>query len=492
MPLPKHQGSICKIEPTSFLSGKILIAVSGGVDSCVLLDVITKHRKDGLFVAHVNHNLRGAESDTDEEFVRSLAKKHAIPFFSKKLEPAPKSEDEGRKARYAFFAEIKQKLGIDWIALAHHKDDQIETMFMQMARGTQGFSPMQEFSTDGKWRPLLSFTKMEITDYAQKQGIKWREDSTNTQNDYTRNRLRNTVLPELRAINSNFDEVFLRFALDVNENTKTFADEAEKIVQTHSKGIHRKEFLSFSRSLQKAIIKRLNPDLYAKNIDEVLEMIGKGAGGKEKHGIHLERGGLITPHITVETKNFSSLPRLILASSSPQRQRLLSDMKYDFEVIPSQYDEAWDDTKTIKENIKMFAEKKAEDVFKDHPDAQVIGCDTFVVHPKYGVYLKPKDRDEALKMMESYSETQVRVLSGIALLSNKKRDIRLVETLVDFANISKVDALWWLDQNEWQGRSGACSIEGSAMRFVKGINGCFFNIIGLPSQVLGEMINSFE
>jgi len=183
---------------------------------------------------------------------------------------------------------------------------------------------------------------------------------------------------------------------------------------------------------------------------------------------------------------------LILASRSPQRKKLLDNMGYDFQIVHSSYEEEWDKKKTIEENVKMFAEEKALDVLREHPKNIVIGCDTFVVHPKKGVYLKPKNRADAKRMLKSYSGESVRVLSGISVMSAKKKDTRLVETEIIFAKIPEKLIDWWLDQNEWEGRSGAASIEGATSRFVKEIHGCFFNIIGLPVQVLDEMLKKIK
>ncbi len=184
------------------------------------------------------------------------------------------------------------------------------------------------------------------------------------------------------------------------------------------------------------------------------------------------------------------MKNIILASSSPQRKRLLTQMGYKFKAIPSEYEERWDKTKTIKENAKLFAWNKALDIFEKHKNSIVIGCDTFVVHPENGVYLKPKDKNEAKKMLKSYSNETIEVISGISVISSTFERTKCLKTKIIFSKIEDDEIEWWLGQNEWQGRSGAFSIEGATMCFVKGVKGCFFNIIGLPTQVLSEILKS--
>ena len=461
---------------------KILVAVSGGVDSVVLFDLL---KQQDIIVAHVNHNLRGKESDKDEQFVKELVEKNNISFYSKKLTDQPKNEEEARDERYAFFEEVLEKTGAKYIALAHHKDDQIETCFMQLIRGTKSFSPMKEFSAK-KWRPLLQHSKQDLVNYAQENNLEWREDSTNQESEFSRNKIRNILLPEIQDINSSFSELFLQFIDAVQQDATYIQSQAEVFVKGKENQVHRSVFLDLDTVLKKAVIKILKPSLYAKHVQEVLEMIEKGEGKKEKHGVFLDKG-----IIYFEGKVQEELSqRIILASQSPRRKRLMESMGYNFEVIPSAYDEVWDKSKTIEENVQIFGEEKARDVFKNNRDAVVIGCDTFIVHPQGGVYLKPKDRDDAKRMFRSYSGSTVDVLSGVSVMSQKGTQTQLVKTVIEFADFDETVVEEWLDRNEWQGRSGSCSIEGFASRYVKRIDGCFFNIVGLPTQVVDTMLQN--
>ncbi|MBT4936899.1 tRNA lysidine(34) synthetase TilS [Candidatus Peregrinibacteria bacterium] len=276
--------------------GKILVAVSGGVDSCVLLHLLqNKADKENLIIAHVNHNTRGEESDEDELFVKKLAKGYGILFYSNKLKNKPKNEEEARDMRYKYLFAILESSQAKYIALAHHRSDQIETLMLQMTRGTYAFSPMKEIN-DIKWRPLLNYSKSEVIDYAKKNHLKWREDATNNENDFSRNRLRNIVIPELKRINSNFENVFLQFAQGVyNKNTDIETYVETLIAQLSQelddkKCISAESFLKLPGFLQSSIIKKLQPQLYQKHIEEVLKMIKKGVGKKSKHGFFIDKG----------------------------------------------------------------------------------------------------------------------------------------------------------------------------------------------------------
>lgn len=185
-------------------SKKIFIACSGGVDSMTLLAILSEAKWD-IEVIHVNYNLRGQDSLEDQYFVEKTCKDYNIPFHLKEIELQPilneKSgnlQEIARKIRYEFFHE-KKNLSIDnYIALGHHLDDQIETFFMHIARksGIMGMACM--LAENNRFiRPLLPYSKQEIIQFALKKGITWREDYTNKTNKYTRNILRNIILPEL-------------------------------------------------------------------------------------------------------------------------------------------------------------------------------------------------------------------------------------------------------------------------------------------------------
>ncbi|MDD2732756.1 MAG: tRNA lysidine(34) synthetase TilS [Desulfuromonadaceae bacterium] len=190
----------------------LVVGLSGGADSTALLDLLT--RLPGynltLVAAHLNHGLRGAESDADEEFCRDLAERYAIAFEGRRLDIRALAaadrhnlEDAGRRARIAFFDEIRTKYAAAAVALAHHADDQAETVLMRLLRGSgmTGLSGMSYRNTRGYVRPLLAITRAEIEKYLRSCGLAWREDSTNSDSAYLRNRIRHQLLPLLEEYN---------------------------------------------------------------------------------------------------------------------------------------------------------------------------------------------------------------------------------------------------------------------------------------------------
>jgi tRNA(Ile)-lysidine synthase len=174
-----------------------LLAVSGGIDSVVLLDMLVKRTPGQLIVAHFDHGIR-PDSKSDAEFVRLLAAKYEIPFVLKREElGAGASEELARKRRYAFLQNESKKHEAT-IVTAHHKNDLLETIAINIYRGT-GWRGLAVMGDNRVTRPLLEFTKSELYDYALKYRLEWVEDSTNHEQKYLRNRLRRKLsgLPSL-------------------------------------------------------------------------------------------------------------------------------------------------------------------------------------------------------------------------------------------------------------------------------------------------------
>lgn len=187
----------------------VLAAVSGGADSVCLLYVLCALKRElGIKVicAHLNHGIRGASADADEEFVGELCKKLGVRFYSKKTDvlslakaSGETTEEAGRTARYAFFDEIARKHKIDKIATAHNKNDNIETVLMRIIRGTgiDGLGGIPIKRDGGIIRPLLNVSRSEIEAFCAENGIAYRTDETNSSLDYTRNKIRLELLPFL-------------------------------------------------------------------------------------------------------------------------------------------------------------------------------------------------------------------------------------------------------------------------------------------------------
>jgi len=219
---------------------KILVAFSGGPDSVFLLDFLIKYRKRldiklGSF--HLNHKLRGEESDEDNKFCRALAFKNRIPFFQTsknvKLYAKKKSlslEEAGREIRYKELKKIAKQNGYTKIATGHTLDDNAETMLLNFIKGTgvNGLSGIVE-KRDMIIRPILTLTKNEILDYLHETKMEYRIDSSNLQNDYQRNYLRNEIIPLIRQkLNPQFDSAIFKTS-EIVKNVNAFInDEIEK------------------------------------------------------------------------------------------------------------------------------------------------------------------------------------------------------------------------------------------------------------------------
>ena len=179
--------------------GTYVVAVSGGVDSMALLDMLAQQPDVKLIAAHYDHGIR-SDSKLDRELVAAAAKKYKIPFVYEagKLGLGT-SENAARIARYDFLRKVQREAKADAIVTAHHQDDALETAILNILRGTgrKGLSSLGD-SRELR-RPLLNTTKKELQSYAKEQGIVWREDSTNADTTITRNYVRHILLPRIGA-----------------------------------------------------------------------------------------------------------------------------------------------------------------------------------------------------------------------------------------------------------------------------------------------------
>lgn len=190
----------------------LIVGVSGGADSVALLDLLSQlpGLPLQLVVAHVNHCLRGRESDADEAFVQELASAYGLACEVTRVavqEQAAQQhcslEEAGREARYAFFEALRQRHQAAAVAVAHHADDQAETLLLRLLRGagSSGLSAMAPRTGAGIIRPLLGCTRQELRDYLAARQLTFREDSSNAKQDVLRNRIRHELLPLLQTYN---------------------------------------------------------------------------------------------------------------------------------------------------------------------------------------------------------------------------------------------------------------------------------------------------
>ncbi len=195
---------------------KVLLAVSGGIDSMVLLHLFEKSGFE-YGIIHCNFQLRGEESDGDEEFVKQQVHIHGVPSWFQTFETEEYARLNGisiemaaRELRYQFFEEIRTENGFDFIATAHHQDDLIETFFLNLSRktGIKGLTGIKE-KTGKIIRPLLFATRQNIEDFAKVNFIDFREDYTNNEVIYQRNFLRHKILPLFGELNPSFKKNLL-------------------------------------------------------------------------------------------------------------------------------------------------------------------------------------------------------------------------------------------------------------------------------------------
>lgn len=205
---------------------KVAVGVSGGPDSICLVNILNEIKKENridfeLFVCHINHGIR-LEAKEDEEFVKRYCEEKQIPFFVKhaKVEEFAKdmkmgTEEAGRKIRYDFFEEISKKTNANKIATAHTKNDNVETVLMNLIRGsgTSGLKGIQAIRDNKYIKPLIDISRDEIEKYCKERELNPRHDKTNDENIYTRNKIRNILIPLIKSeFNQNIIETIDRLS----------------------------------------------------------------------------------------------------------------------------------------------------------------------------------------------------------------------------------------------------------------------------------------
>lgn len=309
---------------------KIVVGVSGGPDSLTLLTLLNKYKSKfnyEIIVAHVNHLIRKDSTD-DEQFVENYCKKNGIKFYCKRVnvqeiaKQQKKGEEEvGRNERYKFFDEICEKENANKIAIAHNMNDNAETMLLNLIRGTglNGLEGIQPSQYNNRFiRPLINCNRNEIEDFCKENNLEPRIDSTNKENIYKRNIIRNKLIPFLKELNPNIIETLSRTSVIIAENNEFIQKEAQKnfkqIVQLKSNKINNKtsnncdtkerettncskkshlveidlkDFNKMPIAMRKAIIQlsidKLNGNIRnisKKNIDDIIKLAENNIGNK--------------------------------------------------------------------------------------------------------------------------------------------------------------------------------------------------------------------
>lgn len=291
----------------------IVIGVSGGPDSMALLHYFQEKRAAWnlrLIAAHINHRLRGNEADEDYRYVESYCQQNDILFAGTAIDVDAykrahhlSMQVAARECRYRFFTEVMNQHQADCLALAHHGDDQIETMMMRQVRGTygRGFSGIpvkRDFACGVLIRPFLCLSKSDIEQYLKSVGLTARKDTSNESDDYTRNRFRRTVLPFLKAENPKVhihfqqqsealaaDDAFLSSLAKEKVHTVVKEQTDEKIIA------HKAKLLALPIALQRRVVHLILNCLYCHfpaalsvvHIDQILQLCQASYPSGELH-----------------------------------------------------------------------------------------------------------------------------------------------------------------------------------------------------------------
>ncbi|MRG27007.1 MULTISPECIES: tRNA lysidine(34) synthetase TilS [Laceyella] len=298
---------------------RVLVGVSGGADSIALVHALKKIEQEvDIFVAavHVNHQLRGEESEADEQHVKAFCEEWRIPCRTVRVNVGSLLEQKGgnkqavaRELRYDAFEEMARAWRMDAVATAHHADDQLETVLMRLVRGTgvaglAGIEPIRAWRGFQLIRPLLTFTKQELERYCQDAGLPTRLDSSNLLPDYTRNRLRMEVVPLLEAFNPHVQKAVCTLSDLVREEEKVWSELVEDALgkvllerDDASFTLDVSSFLHLPIALQRRVVKLIlsylsQDDTFGVSLDAVEKVRKLVADGSSSSMFHLP-GGIV-------------------------------------------------------------------------------------------------------------------------------------------------------------------------------------------------------
>lgn len=270
---------------------RVLVAFSGGADSTALLHLLCRLREAWslhLAAAHLNHTLRGEESDADEAHCRRVCAEWHIPCFTRQADVAEHARQKrlslemaAREVRYAFLEEVADTIEADVIALGHTRDDQAETVLLHLTRGTgtAGLAGMP-LRRDRFIRPLLGFSRQQVREYCSQQGLSFVEDASNVDLRYGRNRIRHRVLPELRRLNPRVDEALERLATTLRDEERWWQEYLRTLEPEFTLRRTEEEWLLSLEWLQ------TQPDALVRR---VIRYAAQAFGGAELHFQQVER-----------------------------------------------------------------------------------------------------------------------------------------------------------------------------------------------------------
>ena len=285
----------------------ILLAVSGGLDSMVMLHRMhAEYGAEQIRVAHCNFMLRDEESDGDEELVKSVCARMNVSCDVKRFETRAFASSQGlsiqeaaRELRYAFFFELMNTHGCTHLATAHHQDDSVETFFINLIRGSgpRGLAGIKEDEERAIIRPLMNMNRTSILAYANENNISWREDSSNAKSDYLRNKIRHELIPKLSGWKPSFHSVMMRnmeIQKDLDSLLKT-SSEAYRKSHFHKDGESTR--ISPDGSEHEGLFLRTLLTPYGFNDAQLTAMLNSSQSGKQvyssDHVLTSHRGGFL-------------------------------------------------------------------------------------------------------------------------------------------------------------------------------------------------------
>lgn len=324
-----------------FKSKKILLAHSGGIDSSVLANILNDLKID-FSIAHCNFQLRGTESENDFKYVSKWSKENKIPFFYSKFSTKKYCEINKinvqlatRELRYNWFFELQNIYKFDFILTAHHLNDQVETFMINSSRGTGIKGLLGIINSNRVYRPFLNISKKEIFNYAIRNRISWRDDKSNDENYYLRNKFRNKIIPEIEKIIPDYLNKF-KNTIDNLDETKEFINNSiekirnkifkkeKKIIRVKVKSLLKLDPLNFhlhelfysygfnSKELQKFLYSNTGKQLFSKS-----------------HRILMDRGCLVLNELVKKEKESYLLDL--------NKKKMKSPIKLNFKYV-SKYD----------------------------------------------------------------------------------------------------------------------------------------------------------
>lgn len=335
---------------------KLLIAISGGLDSVVLTHLCNQ-LKLSVSLAHCNFKLRNEESDLDEKFVVKLSQISSNQIFKIYFNTENYAQEQktsiqiaARELRYQWFQELATKQQFDYILTAHHADDNLETFLINLTRGSglEGFTGIPE-KKGNIIRPLLPFSRVEILEYAKENQLEWREDASNASTKYIRNKIRHQIVPVLKEINPNLLDSFSKTLTHLQESQQLIEDtvqEFSKDIISNKEGVLYFEISKISQLQNpRAFLFQTLKDFHFKKWENVYELLSAQSGKQvfsNSHVLLKDR-----KHLILSAIQSSELEKFLFKIEENQEE-ILSPIHLHFEQV---------DSEIIKNNQSIYTDK---------------------------------------------------------------------------------------------------------------------------------------